>query len=177
MRAPLRVRPRRPLKASTARALNRGLAGSRCCRSYRPAYTHRACRGSTAPGVRCVGAVAGRTPSAPWMDSRGLGKAASSAAFLAGGAWPSPEPLPPCQPSSGWLLILDVVCRQRGLQPAPLLGPQREVGVRRSRSAHSRPRSEAAAWGTRALSSGTIRGSSHERRAIAKAEQLLVDLW
>ena len=87
-----------------------------------------ACRGSGAPGVRCVGAVAGRTPSAPWMDSRGLGKAASSAAFLAGGAWPSPEPLPPCQPSSGWLLILDVVCRQRGLQPAPLLGPQREVG-------------------------------------------------
>ena len=62
------------------------------------------------------------------MDSLGLGKAASPAAFLAGGAWPSPEPLPPCQPSSGWLLILDVVCRQRGLQPAPLLGPQREVG-------------------------------------------------
>ena len=106
-----------------------------------------ACRGSGAPGVRCVGAVAGRTPSAPWMDSRGLGKAASSAAFLAGGAWPSPEPLPPCQPSSGWLLILDVVCRQRGLQPAPLLGPQREVsGACRSRSTHGRPRSEAAAW-------------------------------
>ena len=73
-------------------------------------------------------AVAGRTPSAPWIDLMGLGKTASPAAFLAGGAWPSPEPLPPCQPSSGWLLILDVVCRRRGLQPALLLGPQREVG-------------------------------------------------
>ena len=88
-----------------------------------------------------------RTSSAPWMGSMGLGKTASPAAFLAGGAWPSPEPLPPCQPSSGWLLILDVVCRQRGLQPAPLLGPQREVsGACRSRSTHGRPRSEAAAW-------------------------------
>ena len=72
------------------------------------------------------------------MDSRGLGKAASSAAFLAGGAWPSPEPLPPCQPSSGWLLILDVVCRQRGLQPAPLLGPQREVSECVSKSVDTR---------------------------------------
>ena len=86
------------------------------------------CRGPIAPDVRWAGAVAGRTPSAPWMGSMGLGKTASPAAFLAGGAWPSPEPLPPCQPSSGWLLILDVVCRRRGLQPALLLGPQREVG-------------------------------------------------
>ena len=68
----------------------------------------------------------------------GLGKAASPAAFPAGGAWPSPEPLPPCQPSSGWLLILDVVCRQRGLQPAPLLGPQREVSECVSKSVDTR---------------------------------------
>ena len=68
----------------------------------------------------------------------GWGKAASPAAFPAGGAWPSPEPLPPCQPSSGWLLILDVVCRQRGLQPAPLLGPQREVSECVSKSVDTR---------------------------------------
>ena len=92
------------------------------------AKEHPICNGPIAPGVRWAGAVAGRTPSAPWMGLMGWGKAASPAAFPAGGAWPSPEPLPPCQPFSGWLLILDVVCRQRGLQPAPLLGPQREVG-------------------------------------------------
>ena len=122
-----------------------------------PAYGK--CRGPIAPDVRWAGAVAGGTPSAHWMDSMGLAKAASPAAFLAGGAWPSPEPLPPCQPSSGWLLlILDVVCRQRGLQPAPLLGPQREVSgcACRSRSTHGRPRSEAAAWDTGAPSSGTM---------------------
>ena len=37
--------------------------------------------------------------------------------------------------------ILDVVCRQRGLQPAPLLD-RKGSRVRRSRSVHGRPRSE-----------------------------------
>ena len=126
------------------------------------AYHRGLCRGPIAPGARWVGAVAGRTPSAPWMDSLGLGKTASPAAFLAGGAWPSPEPLPPCQPSSGWLLILDVVCRQRGLQPAPLLGPQREVsGVRAEVGRHTAGRAARRRPGVQGLPSpGTISDGS-----------------